>query len=703
MTIRAGQLYFDQDQEALQKEDFPDWVRRAWTAHWAGSLKEAARQYAENKSEGLSDTLRELIFADALLVNVKLGNYPVGRKPSRIKDASAAFIYWYAIYTWKFWFNQGGSWKALWHMLFATARLNEARAWRCLVFLSAHLATIQGRKSAFPVARWAYKRAQRAVNEDPRRSYFFDSAALSAFSYTCLAAGRKVDHDDVLALGERNLGPDPYYLTVFDACALYHCAYAGDTVRTQVYANKLRRHSDNGVVRRYSAIADIMETLPFALQGYVDLVDERIQKAAAWVESCPEPLVRSQVLRVSSLIALHRGELGEALGLAKRSSEAVSHVSKTIFWLGIDRAIVQCVEDGGLRRPFAAPFLADAAAVVHGPSLSETVLELVAIARVTSTQDDKKFMGDVAQVLARHLGGVSARVYDALPAKPEALPTVCVLSGAIVIEGADPDRSMAIRGQLAAISPFLEALVQVRGAHEASRRVERLMAADEIARRVAHDIRSPVAALRAIAQMNKGMESDVQELFNEAVSRVEQIAEDVLRRGREGKGNRRAAVVCAEKLAREIVAQKVLEFCMRPDVAIELDGTVTDEPGLIRVQPALLQRALSNLVNNAVEALPRGGKVTVRPWVDLHQVGICVVDNGVGIPPSILDRLRREAFSHGKVDGNGIGLHSARQLAEEGGGTLSIESQEGVGTKVEFILPRVVQGTARASAAKDAS
>jgi len=104
-----------------------------------------------------------------------------------------------------------------------------------------------------------------------------------------------------------------------------------------------------------------------------------------------------------------------------------------------------------------------------------------------------------------------------------------------------------------------------------------------------------------------------------------------------------------------------------------------------------LTRVLSNLLSNAIKFSPSGGDVIVTIDAEPDRAVVSVSDHGLGIPeadlPHVFDSFYRASNVLNSVTGTGVGLASARQIVEQHGGSIDVESIEGRGTTVKLSLP----------------
>lgn len=238
-----------------------------------------------------------------------------------------------------------------------------------------------------------------------------------------------------------------------------------------------------------------------------------------------------------------------------------------------------------------------------------------------------------------------------------------------------------------------------RLAHAFDDMLERLDGAFQGLRRfsadVAHELRTPLNNLRgegevALAQPRTDDEyRRVIESMLEEQTRLERIVESLL-------------FLARAEQRRETVAQKNLELRPVVNAIVEYYRPLADEKKLTLVcngtgrafaDPDLLQRALGNLLSNAIEHIPQGGSIRVE--IAPHEpqgVEIRVIDNGCGVAeehlPHLFDRFYRvDAARAGGAQGSGLGLALVRSIMELHGGSAHIASVAGEGMTVTLILP----------------
>src|SRR5262245_1034416 len=209
-----------------------------------------------------------------------------------------------------------------------------------------------------------------------------------------------------------------------------------------------------------------------------------------------------------------------------------------------------------------------------------------------------------------------------------------------------------------------------------------------------HEIRNPLSTLSLNLQL---MEEEwagqggvrarrtlerVQTLRRE-VARLEEILDDFLRYA----GIRRLDLADAD--LNRVIEETVVFFApecarARVDLAFYPDLRLP----LVRIDERLVKQALMNLLLNAVQAMDGrpGAQLIVRTRLEGESARVDVIDNGAGIAEDIRDRVWDVYFSSRK-GGTGLGLPTARRVAEEHGGTLDFETETGKGTDFALVLP----------------
>lgn len=214
---------------------------------------------------------------------------------------------------------------------------------------------------------------------------------------------------------------------------------------------------------------------------------------------------------------------------------------------------------------------------------------------------------------------------------------------------------------------------------------ERLRAYRETAQRVAHEIKNPLTPIQfAIARLRRddvASQRETLEVLETETRRLEALARSFSQFGRLPTGP--AADVDLAELARYTA-----QVSVPPGVRL----TVEAEPGLpmVRGHHDALQRALSNVILNAVDACDGAGSVavTVRRRTDHGCDAVCVsvADSGRGIPADVLPTIWEPYVTH-KAGGTGLGLAIARQAVLAHHGTVDATSTPGEGTTITFTFP----------------
>jgi signal transduction histidine kinase/CheY-like chemotaxis protein len=124
-----------------------------------------------------------------------------------------------------------------------------------------------------------------------------------------------------------------------------------------------------------------------------------------------------------------------------------------------------------------------------------------------------------------------------------------------------------------------------------------------------------------------------------------------------------------------------------PEVAIQVETRFGGVPP-VAGDPTALREALTNIVLNAVDAMPDGGRLVIDTRLSHDTVTVAVRDTGVGMSASVQQRAQEPFFTTKGVKATGLGLSVAYGIVRSHGGDVAIQSVEGAGTTVTIMLPR---------------
>jgi PAS domain S-box-containing protein len=219
---------------------------------------------------------------------------------------------------------------------------------------------------------------------------------------------------------------------------------------------------------------------------------------------------------------------------------------------------------------------------------------------------------------------------------------------------------------------------------------ERLAAIGATAGMVGHDIRNPLQAIVGDVYLLKdevkeipGKESrqsaiESAQAISENVEYINKIVADLQDYARPIKA-----------IPKEVDLKRLIHGCLRKDIvpkSIKVYSRVEDDAKKIVADPDFLKRILGNLVMNAIQAMPDGGKLSVRAFRDADGTVITVEDTGTGIPESAKSKVFTPLFTT-KSKGQGFGLAVVKRMTEAQNGSVTFESEVGKGTKFAVYLP----------------
>jgi signal transduction histidine kinase len=222
-------------------------------------------------------------------------------------------------------------------------------------------------------------------------------------------------------------------------------------------------------------------------------------------------------------------------------------------------------------------------------------------------------------------------------------------------------------------------------------RTNRLEAWAEMARQVAHEIKNPLTPIQLNAEHLRRVHADRGEPLGPV---LQQCVDTILTQVRllrqissefssfASSPTAKLSSVDVPELLQEIVDPYRAGLADR----IRFDVDVPRQLPPVHVDRTLISRSLTNIVENALHAMPGSGTLAVQARAENHHVRIRVSDTGVGMDSDALARAFEPYFST-KATGTGLGLPIAKRNVELSGGTIAISSERDRGTTVELTLP----------------
>jgi PAS domain S-box-containing protein len=245
-------------------------------------------------------------------------------------------------------------------------------------------------------------------------------------------------------------------------------------------------------------------------------------------------------------------------------------------------------------------------------------------------------------------------------------------------------------GRVIGASRICKDITHLKRAEERLILTERLSSLGELSAGVAHELRNPLAGIKINTQILlrkkdfPEMERRLLESSQEGIEKIQKIVEDMLHFAKP-----KASHINEEEI--NDVLEKSLPILQtklkKANIffLFERGGSLPR----VRIDVHQIQQVLINLMLNAIQAMEKGGTLTVRTFAEDGGVGIEVRDTGIGIPKSHLKKIFDPFFTT-KSEGTGLGLSISHKILESHGATIDVVSEEGKGAVFTIHLP--VQG-----------
>ena len=236
---------------------------------------------------------------------------------------------------------------------------------------------------------------------------------------------------------------------------------------------------------------------------------------------------------------------------------------------------------------------------------------------------------------------------------------------------------------------------ELKDANELLVRAERLQALGEMAAGVAHDFNNVLSAILGRAQMLEVMLKDENHLRSvRVISKAALDGADTVRRIQafaKEKPETPLKIVTLNPVVREAV-DRAAPLVGAPERAVEMLVDLQDVPQVLG-DAVELREAMANLINNALDAMPHGGRLTVRtgtadsaPWFE-------VIDTGIGMDRETANKIFDPFFSTKGDQGSGLGLSVTYAIVQRHGGRFEVDSARNQGTRIRVYLePAMVSG-----------
>lgn len=248
------------------------------------------------------------------------------------------------------------------------------------------------------------------------------------------------------------------------------------------------------------------------------------------------------------------------------------------------------------------------------------------------------------------------------------------------------------------VGSFNRMVSELSHSREKLKQSEKISAWQEIAQRLAHEIKNPLTPIKLSAQrILKKYDTDsqtgapeFQKVLKASVSSIIREVDNLNDLLVEFREFARLPMPRLQSVRLRELVEEVAAMYADLSAGVTMDFSRVEEQIIIRADPGQIKQVFANLIRNAIQAMPREGEVTIRSAV-VHKENrqfcrIWIKDSGAGIPEEIRGRVFEPYFTS-KSEGAGLGLAIVERIVFDHDGTIWFETQEDVGTTFIIDLP----------------
>lgn len=233
-----------------------------------------------------------------------------------------------------------------------------------------------------------------------------------------------------------------------------------------------------------------------------------------------------------------------------------------------------------------------------------------------------------------------------------------------------------------AIQTGLRDITKSKNTEKKLKEREKLASIGQMAVGIAHEVKNPLTSVKGFLQLVK--ETNTHPYLQAMESELERAIDTLQNLLQVSKPNLHSEPMIEIDLCKELSSLIFLFQDKLYNTEIEMDLRNSNQ--MIVGKKNLFLKAFFNLIKNALEAMPEKGKIRIEHYFQNDCIYVKISDNGVGIPKDKIDYLGTPFYSS-KGDGTGLGLTQVFTTVQEYGGTVQVQSEQGVGTTFLVQLP----------------